>query len=209
MGRRSKLTPEVQKAFITGIQLGGTIDHSARLAGISRTTVYRWLESGRSRPGSVYRDFWDAYKKAEAKSQVNALASIQQAARAGNWQAAAWLLERRFGYTKNGAASFEYEAPEAPAAVTPLEQVQKARADAFASGSYVAGAKLVDMELKLIAAQEADSKARENAELDQMTPDELASMIRDTLASLPDELREQVLAPGGVVVPIDSARGTG
>ena len=46
--------------------------------------------------------------------------------------------------------------------------------------------------------------------MDDLTPDDLAAIIRDGLASLPPELREQVLAPGGgVVVPIDSARGTG
>ena len=47
------------------------------------------------------------------------------------------------------------------------------------------------------------------APMDDLTPEDLAAIIRDGLASLPPELREQGLAPGGVVGPIDSARGTG
>ena len=42
------------------------------------------------------------FKKAEARCCVGSLAIIQKAAQEGTWQAAAFLLERRFGYHKDG-----------------------------------------------------------------------------------------------------------
>ena len=206
MGRPTKLTTETQKRIVQALKLGSTHELACQYGGIKPSTFYRWMASGKLNRDPRKREFYDAVKEAEGAHALQALATIHRAAKDGDWKAGAWLLERRHGYTRDGSAG---RVQQKSRSTDPLEQVSAAREQAFDKGSFIAGAKLVDMELKLIAAREADSKAREAAELDQMSPDELASMIRDTLASLPDELREQVLAPGGVVVPIDSARGTG
>ena len=44
----------------------------------------------------MYHDFYDAITRAEGAASVQWLAKIEKAASDGNWQAAAWKLERRF-----------------------------------------------------------------------------------------------------------------
>lgn len=46
--------------------------------------------------------FFQAFKKAESNAALSSLNCILVAAANGKWQAAAWLLERRYGYTRGG-----------------------------------------------------------------------------------------------------------
>ncbi len=102
MGRRLKLNPEIQKRIIQAIQAGSTYELAAQFAGISRGTLWSWLQKGEEQNKGVYRTFLNEFKKAEARCCVGALAVVQKAAQNGTWQAAAFLLERRFGYHKDG-----------------------------------------------------------------------------------------------------------
>jgi transposase len=70
------------------IRLGATYQLACDYAGITRETFYQWLNN---KP-----DFSDAVKDAEGKGALGWLAKIEQAASDGNWQAAAWKLERRY-----------------------------------------------------------------------------------------------------------------
>lgn len=93
MARKTKLTPEVQKRITDAIGQGATYQLACHYAGISEDTFARWRER--------YADFADAVKAAEGMAAVKWLALIDQAARgtddkAGQWQAAAWKLERRY-----------------------------------------------------------------------------------------------------------------
>lgn len=58
------------------------------------------MASGRDKNSKRHREFYAAVKNAESMNAVRNLASIAQAAKDGNWTAAAWMLERRHGYTK-------------------------------------------------------------------------------------------------------------
>ena len=91
MARPSKLTLKVQADVVAALQAGATHRMAADFAGIDVATMQRWLAD----PRPAFREFCDAVKGAEAKGDVASLAIIQQAARGGTWQAAAWLLERR------------------------------------------------------------------------------------------------------------------
>lgn len=91
MGRPSKLTPKVQADVCSALKAGATLRMAAQFAGIDVSTLHRWMASTRS----PYREFREAVKAAEAHGDVGSLAVIQNAARNGTWQAAAWLLERR------------------------------------------------------------------------------------------------------------------
>lgn len=84
---RSKYTPERVKRFLDAVRLGSTYRLAAAYAGISHETYANWLDS---KP-----EFFAAVKEAEGVAVVGWLAKIEKAANDGNWQAAAWKLERR------------------------------------------------------------------------------------------------------------------
>ena len=94
MGRRSKLTPEVQEKICNYVRQGLTYEIAARAAGISESTFYRWRERGEKARRGKYREFWEALKKAEAEAEQVLVQRILDASN-DTWQAAAWILERR------------------------------------------------------------------------------------------------------------------
>ena len=68
---------------------------AAAAGGVSRTTLKSWKI--RARNGEEpYAAFLARLQKAEAAGAVAMLDVIQNAAREGTWQAAAWTLERRY-----------------------------------------------------------------------------------------------------------------
>jgi hypothetical protein len=87
-GRPTKCTPETVGKLTQAIQLGATYELACNYAGIDYSTFARWMNEK--------RDFREAIKEAEGKASVVWLAKIEQAASEGNWQAAAWKLERRY-----------------------------------------------------------------------------------------------------------------
>lgn len=88
MARRSKYTPDVVKRLTDAIRLGATYELACGYAGIGVSTFYDWLQA---KP-----EFSEAIKEAEGGAAVGWLARIEQAAKDGTWQAAAWKLERRY-----------------------------------------------------------------------------------------------------------------
>lgn len=95
MGRPTKLTPETQKRICDAIRLGMTRERSAEYAGIGLTTFHDWMSRGNSEDDGIYSDFSAAVKKAESEGIAINLKNIHTAAQDGNWQASAWILERR------------------------------------------------------------------------------------------------------------------
>ena len=104
---KSKRTPENAKKLCDGLRLGMTYKLAAQYAGISESTLWDWAakDSG----------FSDLLKDAEAANAAQALASIVQSARAGQWTAAAWMLERRHGYTRTEKVEHSGEVRTGPA----------------------------------------------------------------------------------------------
>ncbi|MAH47736.1 hypothetical protein CMI37_18085 [Candidatus Pacearchaeota archaeon] len=96
-GRRVKLTEQVMDAFIQAIKLGCPNKDACGCAGISETTFYRWMEwaDSKRKDAKVYQEFRERIKEAEGQATQRWLAIIEKAAQAGQWQAAAWKLERR------------------------------------------------------------------------------------------------------------------
>lgn len=95
MGRKLKLTPAVQEGIVQALGVGATHEQATGYMGIGQETFYHWLRLGETGK-EPYKEFWEAVKKAEHQASVGWLAFIEQAARAGQWQAAAWKLERRY-----------------------------------------------------------------------------------------------------------------
>jgi hypothetical protein len=108
MARPSELTPEVLALVADGIAKAVPPAVAAQAAGISRATFYAWLARGRADEAAgrstPHRGFLDAIKEAEAVAQSLLLETIRLASsvatpkdmQAPKWQAAAWLLERRW-----------------------------------------------------------------------------------------------------------------
>jgi hypothetical protein len=88
MVRPTKYHPARVDAICDALRAGATIEHAAEAAGIHRDTVHEW----RTR----YPAFADRIKEAEGAGVLASLRVIRGAAEGGTWQAAAWLLERRY-----------------------------------------------------------------------------------------------------------------
>jgi transposase len=96
-GRPSKLSDDAIAQLEQLIRAGTTIDVAAAAIGVSRGTLYRWLKQGeKARAGTAARELRDRVERARAESESVLVARIGQAAAKGSWQAAAWLLERRW-----------------------------------------------------------------------------------------------------------------
>ena len=192
MPRRSKLTPDAQKKIVQAIKLGATHTLAASYANITTTTLYNWLRAGREGRSPVKVAFFNAFKEAEASCGLSALAAIHRAHKDGSWQAAAWLLERRHGYTKNGAAAIEVEPQAKAVELTDIEQITKARKEAFASGSYVAGATLLREEGRMKAEKAAADVAAANAKALNVSDQDLLAEVVDLINTLPDGALQQI-----------------
>ena len=97
--------PELIERFASATKLGHPIVTAAKMAGIGESTARLWLSLGTQEqdaselgaagePGS-HVAFLEAFKDAEALYVQSNLVTLHRA-RPANWQASAWLLERRF-----------------------------------------------------------------------------------------------------------------
>ena len=78
------------------IKMGTTYELASQYAGISYATFNNWMNQGEAAESGEFFEFFNAIKEAEGRAAVGWLAKIEQSATAGNWQAAAWKLERRY-----------------------------------------------------------------------------------------------------------------
>jgi transposase len=97
IGRPPKLTHEMIEKIADLIVIGKPISVAANLAGISESTIYRWLAMGKKKGANkIYRDLVERVYEACEFSEFEALQVLRQATLEGsNWRAAAWILERR------------------------------------------------------------------------------------------------------------------
>lgn len=107
MGRKTKLTKQIQSKIIKYIKQGNTYEIAALSAGVSRSTFYNWLSwgevvEGEPEPDPIYIDFREAVEEAAALAEMERVKTILDAAKGtgrykgvADWKAAAWFLERR------------------------------------------------------------------------------------------------------------------
>lgn len=99
MGRKPILTPELQKEICTNIAIGLTFQDACLKCHIGRSTFITWREKGEREASGRHRDFLEAVAVAEAGFKATHLTTIKKASKGkvpGQWQAAAWLLERKY-----------------------------------------------------------------------------------------------------------------
>lgn len=88
MGSPTKRTDANRATILRALKLGATYKLAAEAADMTYETLREWM-----RDDAV---FSAAVKKAEATRAQAAMRSIEKAAKEGQWQAAAWYLERRY-----------------------------------------------------------------------------------------------------------------
>jgi hypothetical protein len=86
-GRKTKYTPERIEKILNLLKVGNTRRTAAAVAGVDQTTFLRWI--------TRYADFADLVKEAEEAAVALHVGNIAQAGAKGQWQASAWILERR------------------------------------------------------------------------------------------------------------------
>lgn len=96
MARRAKLTQELIEEAYKLVSEGNYDKDVYPILGVSKTAWYKWLSEGEKAKSGIKRDFVNAIKKAEKEAIIKNVAVIQKAAEQGNWQAAAWWLERKY-----------------------------------------------------------------------------------------------------------------
>lgn len=104
-GRPTALTPDVQNQIVAALQRGSYLETAASFAGIHKATLHAWLAKAAKLKASDLPiiqpenqrlvEFHDAVEKAMAESEVRDVQAIDTAAQNGQWQAAAWKLERK------------------------------------------------------------------------------------------------------------------
>ena len=113
MGRKSRLTEDVQKLVLEGVQLGGLMPDVASHAGVGERTLFRWLERGRRYRDAVevgaspqeedllYFEFAQKFFDGVSSVRLRMTGKILRAAdgdvsmgKDPDWKAAAWYLER-------------------------------------------------------------------------------------------------------------------
>jgi hypothetical protein len=131
-GRRvSKLQDPKVQLLIEALDNGNYIDVACSSAGLAPSTVYRWLERGRAERAAQelgnkpdpdeqqYLELCESVEKARATAVMRNVSIIQTAANSGQWQAAAWWLERSMPNQYGRKIQAEVSAP---VSVKDLEQ---------------------------------------------------------------------------------------
>lgn len=97
-GRPTKLNPDVQAKIGEALRLGAYAEVAARYAGIHPATFYDWMRRGAddlaTGGDTIYSEFHETIKEAEALAEVRACGIISKAM-GDSWQAAMTYLERK------------------------------------------------------------------------------------------------------------------
>ena len=125
MGRPTSLDDLVAQRIIAAVECGAPWYMAAAAGGVNPATLRDW--KARARDGEEpFAAFYARLQKAEASGAVAVLNIIQNAAREGTWQAAAWILERRY------PKQFALRKPEPPGVQVTDEEAAKLVAEAAA-----------------------------------------------------------------------------
>lgn len=95
MGRTTMLDDVTAQRIVEAVKLGAPWYLAAQAGGVAASTLRQWKAKGADGQ-EPYASFVARLKGAEAEGAAEALRVVREAARGGTWQAAAWLLERRY-----------------------------------------------------------------------------------------------------------------
>lgn len=85
-----KFNEDTCKCLVENHGKGLPIKDCADIAGIDRTTVYKWLDKGKVAKRGKYRDFYVDMQRARAKFKAH---HLQKIANSQSWMASQYLLQ--------------------------------------------------------------------------------------------------------------------
>lgn len=114
---KPKLTEEILQEAIGLVSNGATNKDVYEYIGVAEGTFYRWLREPRN---DLERKLGQELKRAEQKRKQWCLKRIHAAAENGQWQAAAWYLERKYPneYAKTQRITGQITTTQKPDALT-------------------------------------------------------------------------------------------
>lgn len=93
---KSKLTPQLQEEFCKAIENGASILGACGHVGITEKTYYNWIHRAEeAKTRTKYVKFKECVETAKEKALFN-FEQVIVSASMEHWQAAAWMLERRY-----------------------------------------------------------------------------------------------------------------
>jgi len=193
-----KYNDGVHLRVVQAIKLGATYEMAAKAGGVTSRTLRAWMaDAKRNGETSPFHKLWQDINEADGASGINALACIQKAAKEGKWQAAAWLLERKHGFRRDGVKELQTHA-SIPGNLDSHEaeilgEVRRLRIAATSDGSHVAAARLLDMEAQMVSTRKEEARleaARTHADANQ---DELLSLIAGQAEGMPKAVLDKLV----------------
>lgn len=93
---KSKLTPQLQAEFCKALENGASILGACGHVGITEKTYYNWIHRAEeAKTRTKYVKFKECVETAKEKALFN-FEQVIVSASMEHWQAAAWMLERRY-----------------------------------------------------------------------------------------------------------------
>jgi transposase len=221
---RAKTKPKTTKVgkfekcsalVIDAVAKGCSYRQACSVAGIGEATFYVWMKQGQTAPHGKFVEFRESILKAEANNGQRMLELIQNHA-VKDWKAAAWVLERRHGFCKDGRIDEQQiEKVDLPTNTYELLKQQatnlaQAMAQAQTAQSWQAYAAL-QRQLLQVVQQLRQIEAEENMqdEYTGFTDQQLLTEITNAIITLPPVLRqelEQTIQQISNIVPIQGSK---
>jgi len=96
-GRDSKLSKEREEKIAQAIEAGKSMTIAARKAGVSRNSVYSWIEKGEDQDEGIYADFHDRIRRARGEGEDFYLSlALDMAKENGDHRFIASLMKQRY-----------------------------------------------------------------------------------------------------------------
>ena len=89
------LDEQITERLLQAIKLGAFTEHACHYAGITSATFRKWRQNAMDGI-EPYKSIWEEVNLAESEAIVRRIARIEKAGADGNWQADAWVLERKY-----------------------------------------------------------------------------------------------------------------
>src|SRR3972149_6276509 len=104
-----KLTSELQEKICAYLAEGCTHKAAFMAVGIDKSTFYKWLQFGERTKSGIYKDFFDAVKKAEGEAYAFYVSALKENSRRGNAMSIIFWLQNRHGDEWQDKRHFEHD----------------------------------------------------------------------------------------------------